>query len=101
MIERFRIELEREKLNREVWEFWYCEGKLYVESYSVESRKTARHGWEIRRQYNRLSKPGGYYGSIVQIPHKAVPLTGGIRNMALDTFIKGITVQMWEDTHKR
>ncbi len=78
MIERFRIELEREKLNREVWEFWY-----------------------FRRQYNRLSKPGGYYGSIVQIPHKAVPLTGGIRNMALDTFIKGITVQMWEDTHKR
>jgi len=99
MSERFSTEISHDKLSREVWVFQYIEGKLYVESYSVESRKSARHGWEIRRQYDRLCRPG--ITSVPQIPHASVPLTGSIIRIAKDLFMSGLSVAIWEDHHKR
>jgi hypothetical protein len=78
--------------------FFYFENrtnKLYLDGYTLYTRKSKRHKWEVVKIYRRSSwNSRGYFAEAI-LTIDQVPFTEEIKKEALDNFVKEIEVCLW------
>jgi len=91
-----KIEINIDDLNQEVYSFWENGRILVLDSYVLLNRENKRNKkWKIVKLYSRLSDRRS------NIIESEVPFTEEIRQMALEEFIKTLTIQTWSEYKTR
>lgn len=89
------IEIKIDDLNKEVYRFWENGTTLILDSYHLLTRESKRkQKWEFKKVYERLS------GRNSTINENNVPLTTEVRDLALDEYIKTLSVKTWSEFKK-
>lgn len=81
-------------LHREVWLFWFDERThtLVLDEYTRESKASARHNWKTDASYGRLL--ADHYS---RLSESDVPLSDGVKEAALDAFMRHLKVIRWSE----
>jgi hypothetical protein len=91
------VERMPDKLHCERWSFWFVDSFsgpiLYLDSYQMLSRPSARHRFKIDKQYQRLGRPGRDFQN--PIPLSGVPLDDEIKAEAIRGFTSSLVVKVW------
>ena len=82
------IEIKIDDLNKEVYRFWENGTHLILDSYYFLSRETKRkQKWNYLKVYERLSSRG------TNMIESEVPFSDEVRKLALDEYVKLISVK--------
>jgi len=88
--DRVEVRVKRDELTREVYSFWYHNGVLWLDSYLIEQRKDKK-----ARRYTTVSYYHRLYQRKNNIRVDDVPLPEEVKQMAIESFIRGIEVRKW------
>lgn len=93
---RTQIEIKKDDLNMEDYDFYYFDDKkiLVLDTYRKMSRQTKRHGWKVDSYYSRLRERDS------SLKEQEVPLTEEIKKMAFDKFVSEIKVMTQSERGK-
>jgi hypothetical protein len=78
-------------LHKEEWRFWFDDSSmnLYLDSYTLWSRATKRHGWTAVSRYNRIDNRH------CNLTVDQVPFTDDIKAQSLKEFVGMIQIKVW------
>lgn len=86
------IEIKIDDLNKEVYRFWENGTHLILDSYCFLSRETKRkQKWNCLKVYERISSRG------TNMIESEVPFTDEVRQLALDEYIKTLSIKTWSE----
>jgi hypothetical protein len=81
-----------DSLHQEQWYFYYDDSNqvLYLNKYYLMYRETTRHKWKTEKKYDRIDSR---YSTLTQ---SEVPFSEDIKAQALQEYIQGIAVRLWD-----
>lgn len=81
-------------VEREVWRFVFIDGCLYLDTYSLERKKSTRHKkYEKIDFYSRLN----FTGRDSNMTEDEVPLSDGVRVAAVMKFYLTLSCKKWSE----
>lgn len=89
------VRTARDKLSRQVWEFWLNGSvQLVLDIYRVEQRPTRRHGWRATGVHNRLQPRAS------TIMERDTPLPTDVVAEALQQVRERLSVHRWSELRR-
>lgn len=86
------IEIKIDDLNKEVYRFWENGTTLVLDSYYLLSRENKKkQKWSYLKVYERILSRG------TNTLESEVPFTDEIKKLALDEYIKLLSVKTWSE----
>jgi hypothetical protein len=95
MLTSVQFETKKTPMVKETWRFVLIDNTLYLDDYQLIKRESIKHKFEKVKKYDRLDHRAKSYMSDY-IKKEDVPLTDEIKEKALQTMIRKISVELWD-----
>lgn len=91
---RTSLDIDTGDLTKVVYQFYFSEGTLYLDSYTKFEKATKKSGYKMKGFYDRLRERDS------DITESEVPFTDAIKAMAFKEFTSQLSVKKWSEKKK-